>query len=309
MTVVAVRPIKNTRGGVDAEGNQTYENVYEVDTDDKNDGSDTARLSPAAFALGLPAYNDEWRWFNDYNPYAICKTREAVLRDENETRKLWVVTCGYTSKDQKRDSSGGGGTGEPVYEPWKISGSYANGTKATNRDKDDKLVTNSADEPKLTEVPHGYDTLILEGNSDVIDLAQRALAQNRCNSTSIWGLPQRSVLLSQWAYDIAYKATTPYVHHRFEFWIKPDGELWNLELADTGTRYIVDAAETDPNTRYKSFTARDEKLQEECWLDGAGSPLDMVASPNGFFITRKLIKEFNFTNITYLPDPLPGPFI
>ena len=310
MSVTAVNPYENTEGGVDSEGVRTYSNDYHVYTDDKDDGSVTARMGQA-IALGLPAYGDYWTWYNDYDLDAICKTRRATLLDVESTRKIWMVTCGFTTKLQKRDPANE--QGDPVNEPWKISGSFANGTRTVDRDKDGKVLTNSAEEPLLEEIPTGHDTLILEGNTATIDLAVRAAAKLKTNSDPMWGLDARQWLLMQWTYEVLYKANTPYIRNRLEFHAANDdgdNDKWDLVFVDHGTRTIVDATETDPKLRYKPASAQDIQLLGGVYLDGSGGALDLVANPDGHKITKEVIREYNFlANLGFLPNPLPGPFV
>jgi len=301
MSVTSVKPFENTHGGVDAEGVRTYTNVYHVYTDDKDDGSNTAR-----FAAGVPAYGDTWIWFNDFDQYAVCKTRTAQLADVEGTRRKWIVTCGFTTALQRRDPTAD--QAAPDAEPWKISGSYNIGTQATSRDREKKAITNSAEEELVAEIPSGFDTLILEGITSTIDLAVRANAMLKCNSTPMWGLGTRRFMMMQWAYDIGYRAVTPYVRHRIEWHIKYD--KWDLEVIDKGTRTIKDAGATDPELRYQQATAEDLQIVGGIYLDGSGKALDIKANPLGFPLRFEVIDEYDFLgNMGFLPNPLPGPFV
>jgi len=305
MSVTDVRPYANSQGGVDAEGNRTYTNLYDVYTDDKDDGSITAR-----FATGIPAHGDRWEWYNDFDDYALCVTRNAELSDIEATRKKWRVTCTFTTALQKRNPAAE--QQEPTAEPWKISGSYAVGTRVVNRNKDGEVNCNSVQEPVFDEIPSGNDTLILEGNTATIDLAARKAALLHTNKNPLWGLGEREWLLMQWSYDIGYRGPTPYVHNRLEFHAaKDDGtnSKWNHVYVDHGTRIIVDFFESDPNLRYKPATARDVQLLGGVYLDGNGSPIDLTANPNGYEWTDENIPEFDFATLGFLPDPLPGPFV
>ena len=315
MTITAVNFWANTQGGVDAEGTHSYTNVYEVLTDDKDDCADTVR-GPEAVAMGLPDYNEPWAAGDDSNPHALAKTRHAELRDVSETRRLWRVTIGYTTKGQTRNpSSGGGGSGnregvqDPINEQWKVRGSYASTQKTTSLDEDGARIANSAEEEKLVSIPSGHDTLVISGNTSTIDLLVRAAAVLKCNSTDMWGLAARQVFLAQWAWEILHRGNTEYVAHRLEFWIADPLELWDFEYLDYGTRTIIDASSRDPEFRYKRASAQDMALGG-IHLDGAGGKLDMVANPDGFTITVQVIKAYDFlTNMTFLPDPIPGPFV
>lgn len=302
MSVIDVRPFANSQGGVDAEGNRTYTNLYDVYTDDKNDGSITAR-----FAAGIPAHGDRWVWYNDFDDYALCVTRNAELIDVDATRKKWRVTCTFSTALQKRDPASPQTT--PENEPWKISGSFAIGTKAVSRDREGKAVTNSAEEEIISEIPDAYDTLILEGNTATIDLAARASVKLKCNKDPMWGLDARHWLLMQWSYDIGYRGPSPYVHNRLEWHASgPDG--WNLVAIDKGTRTIIDVAQTDPKLRYKPASAQDVQLLGGIYLDGSGQPYDIKANPLGFELKFELIDEIDFlAAMPFLPDPLPGPFV
>ena len=323
MSVTSVKPFANTQGGVDQEGTQTYTNVYHVYTNDKDDAADTVRDS-AAVALGLPDYNDSWAWGNDANPYALAKSRQANLVSSNESTpyyRKWEVTVGYTTAGQLRDSSGGGGSGsgaeegvqDPVDEQWQISGSYVQTTERTSVDKDGKRMTNSSEEEKHTDRPSGYDTLMMSGNTNTINLAVRSNAVMKCNEAGMWGLAARQVYLNQWVYKIHYRGTTAYVSHQLEWWIARPYDpvtktgLWNFTYVDEGTREKI-SDDPDPKLRYKPILVRD--MPTTLPLDGLGAILDLAANPEGIRITKKVIYEYDFlTNMTFLPDPIPGPFV
>lgn len=318
MSVSSVKPFANTQGGVDAEGTHTYTNVYHVYTNDKDDGSDTARGS-AAVALGLPDYNDSWAWGNDSNAYALAKTRQAELAEVSTSTpyyKKWNVTIGYTTAGQSRDSSGGGGSGsgsqegvqDPVDEQWKISGSYTQTTESTSINWIGERIQNSAEETIIADRPSGYDTLVLSGNTSTISLPTRSDAVMKCNSTAMWGLLARQVYLSQWTYDILYRGTTAYVAHRLEFWIADSEKLWDFNYMDVGTRELIDATTADHEKRYKQILVND--LPTSLALDLNGRILDMIAFPEGKQLRVRIIDQYDFiTNLAFLTDPLPGPFV
>ena len=329
MSVSSVKPFANTQGGVDAEGTTTYTNVYHVYTDDKDDAANTARGS-AAVALGLPDYNDSWAWGNDSNAYALAKTRNAVLSEISDNTpyyRKWTVTIGYTTAGQSRDPAGGGGSGsgseegvqDPLQEPWKLSGSYIQTTRRTSVDKNGANVTNSADEPILFDVPSGYDSLIMTGNTATLSLTTRARSVTKCNSTAMWGLAIRQVYLNQWSWDIAYRGTTPYIVNRLEWWIaRPisgfpttnDG-LWNEWVIDWGTQ-TKDAVIFPAPQTYTPITGKDVKLGG-AHLDLLGQRLDMSLPANAggrLLPTITMIKEADFLGtISFLTNPLIGPFV
>jgi len=115
--------------------------------------------------------------------------------------------------------------------------------------------------------------------------------------------------LMQWTFDVGWKNNVPYAKNRLEFWIADPGYLWNLNYIDHGTRTIVDPAVLDPRKRYRNATAEDMQLRNGIFLDGAGGRLDLVANPNGFLKIFENIEEYDFlANLTFLPNPLPGPF-
>lgn len=322
MSVTAVRPFANLSGGVNSEGNHEYVNVYHVYTDDIDDAADTARGSSAVSA-GLPDYKASWSWGNDSNAFALAQSRMAELVETDEAQpyyKKWRVTINYTTAGDPRDSSGGGGSGsgsregiqDPTDEQWRISGSYVQTTERTSVDRHGERITNSAEEEVLADVPSGYDTLILSGNTSTIDLVVRAAAIGKCSEKPMWGLEKRQVFLSQWAYEVKYKASTAYVAHRLEWWIAPPKDpdteegLWNFVYLDQGTREKVSDLE-DPKLRYKPILVRD--VPASLPLDLNGRILNLDTFPEGKLIAKEVIDEYDFlAKMTFLPNPIPGPF-
>lgn len=303
MAIIGQAVQLSTEETIDSEGHQTYTSRYRVQSDDPYENPISVRE-----AIGIPDYGDEYGWGGVYNLDAFCNNKHTAFWKEEDSHLFWIVTTTHSTKPSNRSRSGGSGGGgiqtNPLLETWKISGSYVQGTRLESKHTDGRPIINSAKEKKEIEVPDGYDTLNLEGPSPTISLSTRAQAVFHCNSTAIWGLSPRMLLLPQWQYEILHHGPLEYVYHRLTFWIKYT--LWDDDFLDVGTRELVDATIADVSKRYKPITFRG--THDSHLLNGAGRLVDLTILPDGFTMPCKAIKEFDFTALGF-PDPLPGPFV
>lgn len=303
MTITGPAEPLSTEETIGDDGHQTYVSRYRVRSDDPFENPILVRE-----AIGVPDYGSEYGWGGVYNLDAFCNNKQTARDNEDSTHLSWIVTTTHSTKPSSRSRSGGSAGGgiqtHPLFEPWKIGGSYVQGTKIVEKHTDGRPIINSAKEKKGIEVPDGYDTLTLEGPSASLSLPTRAQAIFHCNETAIWGLSPRQLLLPQWQYDVLHHGPLAYAYNRLTFWIKY--ALWDDDFLDIGTRELVDSTIADVSKRYKPITFRG--THDTHLLNGAGRLADLLILPDGFTIPCKAIEEFDFTTLGF-PDPLPGPFV
>ncbi len=300
MSIVSVDPISSELS-IDANWHRTYTSVYQVITDDVNDGPITV-----VNASGIPNYGASYQWGNDSDSWAFCQAAHPRLVNVKDTSRQWYVTITHstiarTQQDFNRES--------PL--DWRpiISGSFAKFTKAATQDKDGNPITNSVEEPFVPalEMDDSRDSLVIQVNTPSINLALRAQARNKVNSSTIWGLPSRAVKLNQWAWGVRYYGLTPYIENQFEFEI--NYELWNHKQLDAGFRKLVDAGAADLAEKYRTIMDDiDTPRHQPTPLDGNGDILDLTATPAGVYLDFEIYDEFNFLALP-VPNPLPGPFV
>ncbi len=300
--------IEDTWCTVDADYHFTYTTVYKCQMTSAQDGPNTV----ASHAI-IPRYGDSYEVGNDSNSDAFAVGAEVKRIPNDGTRLHWTVTVTHSTKQQNTRNTTTQFT-NPLAEPVKISGSFQRGTRIVDRERDGKILMNSSEEPFKLEVPYGHDTLVLEINTATIALLQRAKAMFKTNKLTIWGLPAYALLLTQWNYDILWYGRNPYAKNRLEFEISYDVDKdnnfigWDRSILDEGFRILFDRSKKDPNDRYVVPMPNDAPLAHPILLDGNGSWLDIAANPDGKWLTKKPIRDYDFHLLTFLPDPLPGPF-
>lgn len=305
MTVGAGRPLE-TKMTIDGDGYKTYTSIYGVTCTNPYELADDV-----SFASGVSSWGDAYTWGAGGNPDAFCNGKEVARDQKDADHKEWLITCTFTNKPSgKRERSSGNVATSPLSEPWKPSGSFATGTRVTNIDKDGAPILTTGLEPKYFEVPDGYDTLTLEGVSQVMSISQRSQAINRCNSAAIWGLTARQLYLSQWVWSEEYHGSQQYFRHRMEWWIKYAG--WNEVWLNEGTQEYVISNPTGKRI-VPILASNDAAGRQTRYLDANGRILPESSVPSGVVTrTNYVIPEFDFTALSGsigLPDPLPGNFV
>jgi len=286
-----------------------YTSIYQVITDDLDDGPVTATN-----ATGIPAYGSSYSWGNDSDQWAFAIEANASLVSEDNTRRQWYVTITHSTQprlrcaDVQRNS--------PLDEPPIISGSFVQFTKPAEEDKDGDPIVNVCDEPFIpaVEINDSRDSLVIEINTANINLAQRADAKDKVNSGTIWGLGPRTVLLKQWTWrKMSFGVCNEFINHRYEFEINTD--KWNHKLHNVGYRHKNPfwVCGDDPEEQWRTILdGRDQPrhLPTPLKLDGSindlqcgGTPV-YLKDPDGF----EIYKEYDLTTLPGIPDPLPGPF-
>ncbi len=286
-----------------------YTSIYQVITDDLDDGPITA-----ANATGIPAYGSSYSWGNDVDSWAYAIEANMSLVSEKDTRRVWHVTISHSTQPRTRCADVE--RQNPIDEPPVISGSFVQFTKPAEKDKDDKALLNVVDEPFVPaiEVNDSRDSLIIEVNTVNINLEQRANARSRVNKETIWGLSSRKVLLKQWSWNVMhYGVCNPFVRHRYEFEI--NYEKWNHKVLNAGYRISNPfwLPGDDIEEKYKTIMdARDQPRHQPTPLTLDGGIVDIaggeepvyIKDPDGF----EIYKEYDLTTLPGIPDPLPGPF-
>lgn len=305
MSIVgSARPLKITKG-IDGEGWLTYVATYEVIVTDPFEDMDAVTL-----ATGIAGWGESLSFGATVNPDAWCINKFGDYTDQDGTNLKRVVTCTFSTKPGSRARSSGNVITNPMNEPWKVSGSFATGTRVTGIDKDGAPIYTTGLENKFFEVPDGYDTWRVEGPSESMSLSQRSQARVKCNSATIWGLTSRKVFLAQWQVDVLFHGDSSYFYHRLEFWIKDEG--WNEVWLNEGTQEYDDSYAVGQRIR-PIIGANDSGGKQLRYLDADGIIIPETSLPGSIVTnTSQVIKEFDFTALCSsigLPDPLPGNFI
>lgn len=307
-----------SEGDIDEEFHRDYTSTYEVITNDKLDGPRTARTADLTGSGGskIPGYGDPYLWGNDSDPYAWCRSIKAKLRSRKEHRRVWTVTVTHSTRPKFRESSTP--RENPLDEPILIYGSFVQFRRPATKDKDGKAIVNTVGEPFVPALERDDSrlSLVIEKNSPTISLAQWALFRDSVNSAAIWGLPTRTVKLITWNWRLAYYAVSSvYVQHRLEFHINTDvyntaetGRGWDYNVLNAGFRYKVDCSSDKEKRQRTIMDGRDQPRHQPTPLSAAGEILDLACGDTEYYRNYRVYNELDFHLISFIPDPLPGPF-
>ena len=316
MTVAAANPISSELE-TDEEMHRTYTSYYEVQTSTRNTHSPISVCQ----ASGIPTYGSTYSWGLDTDNWAWCNSIRAKLReDQKTTAKLWSVTVTHTTRPKLRCSDVQ--IENPLDEPYFLSGSFMQFRKPATQNNAGDAIFNTVGEPFIPAIERddSRDTLIIEKNTATIDLALRDSFRDAVNSVDIWGLPPHTVKLQQWAWDIAYFGVcNAYVRNRLEFHINTTeyenfqtGIGFDFNVLNAGFRYKNDCDNTDKEKRFNEvMDGRDQPRHQPTLLGALGQILDLQCD-NGavpYYLNFEIYPEMDFHDITFLPDPLPGPFV
>jgi hypothetical protein len=247
----------------DSEGYRTYKIVHRV-VCDEGDGPNTALT-----AVGLPVPGQVWDFDNDYDPNAWCTPESSATPVvTNEPNMYFDVEHNFTSKPLGRDATKD--RADPLSEPPKISISFSKTTEEASHDRFGRMITNSAWEQmrgKHVEFDTGHIIVKIEQNLATVDLPSHAAAYQTVNMVTLWGMPPRTVKLSNSSIEESYytpttttTTTTPfgatttsqftttttapptiasqvkYYHRNLEFEVNAKG--WDRDLLDEGTKVL-----------------------------------------------------------------------
>jgi hypothetical protein len=255
----------------DSEGYKTYKIIHRV-VCDEGDGPNTALT-----AFGLPVPGQIWEFDNDYDPHAWCTPESSATPVvTNEPNTYFDVEHNFTTKPLGRDATRD--RADPLSEPPKISISFSKTTEEASHDRFGRMITNSAWEQmrgKHVEFDTGHIIVKIEQNFKTIDLPSHAAAYQTVNMVTLWGMPPRTVKLSNSSIEENYytpttttttsfgattttttlagatttaQATTTttaqptiasqvkYYHRNLEFEVNAKG--WDRDLLDEGTKVL-----------------------------------------------------------------------
>lgn len=274
----------------DQEGHRDYKLRSLIVTTDLADGPKTAFL-----AAGNPAVGAIWSYGNDSDPWAFCwPTANITPIVVKEPGYWWILENLFTTRPLKRcqDSQ----IENPLAEPQGLSGSFVKYTRELERDRFGRLVLSSSHERiRGLEVDANRPSVVVEQNVSALGIGTFAAMVDHVNDATLWGLPPRTVKLSNvtWSQKL-YGTCTYYYTRRFEFDIRYETFDF-IDIADTGFRKFDKKrfADTEENRAdpTKFVLAKDGlggNPPQKILLDGNGDPLTItgpLTGTGGFSIT------------------------
>lgn len=280
-------PEKTTWSGVrEDDGFVTFTLKQQVQTD-YEDGPWVAMNTPGLAAIGSP-----WAYGNDFHPWVFCTPyMKCDPRISNEPNRFWDIEQRFTNKPVGRCSDTE--VEDPLMEPDRIAGSFVKRVEEALQDRHGDLLKYSSHEPitgPQTEFDHSYPTVVISQNVQDLQLDLLAQCIDNVNSGSIWGLPSRTVKLSNVSWERVVFGQCGYFFTRtLEFEI--DYRTFDREIFDMGSRALwgewddkgwslkkIGNRMPDPDNpqHFRRYQDRAGNYTI-AYLDGAGKPIENEA--------------------------------
>lgn len=279
----------------DKEGYRHYSTQHRVVTTDVNDGPYTVLT-----ASGLPLVGALWNPGNDLDVWAFCTPERSVRKhpsEEFDKGTHWIVTVKWTTKaDQERCQNQT--IEDPLQEPMKISGSFNRATEEARQDKDGDLILSSSHE-RIFGIEKDVDRPTVRIEQNVASLGLDVFSQmiNTVNDSALWGLPARTIKLSNVSWSRQLWGTCNFYYTRsFDFEVNYN--TWDLsDVVDEGYKVLKAGGDkTDPADFNIHKDNRDENTTVPIMLDGNGA-LNNDPSVPVFIPTVQLYGESNFLTL------------
>lgn len=231
---------------INDEGHRTYTLKQKVHATSKDDGPATV-----FFTAGLPQVGSIWNYGNDFDSWAFCSPRmriEPLDHKDGDPVQLWGVTNYFTTIPFKRCQDNQ--IDDPLLEPDRISGGFVKYTQEEAFDKDGNPIINAGYEfikgPQV-EFDRNRPTVRIEQN--VVNLELNVFSQmiDRVNGDPLWGLPARTIKLSNISWERLIYGTCGYYYVRiFDFDVNYD--TFDRTVLDEGRRIIAGEWETETDS-------------------------------------------------------------
>ena len=231
-----------------------------------------------------------WAIDNDVDLWAWCTPAASVRMKEVEGEPdcNWIVTNNWQTKPMKRCNQFS--IENPISEPPKISGSYIKWMQEATHDREGELLLMSSKERmrgQIVEVEKGRPTVTIAINVGTLPLVQFTAQRGTVNDAPLWGLPKRTILLTDISWERSlYGVCSYYYTINYNFEIK--FETWDRFIVDEGSRTLW-KKDADPTKLGNYVKYRDVNGEATTvLLDGAAWPAEKLED---VFVHRKELEE------------------
>lgn len=216
------------------EGHREYFIKWLVEVNNYEDGPFVAMNTP-----GLPMVGSFWNFGNDVDPFAYCQpewTVEPVVKKERGI--FWTVEQPFSTKPRKRcaDSQ----VENPLSEPMRVGGTFTKLTKQATHDRFGKLLITTSHElikGQDTEFDDNRPNVTIGINLATLPLVIFAPMVDTVNDADLWGLPRRTVKLSNVRWQrLVYGTCSYYYTVDYEFDISYN--TFDKPIANYGTKVL-----------------------------------------------------------------------
>lgn len=296
MAVTSVEEELCLGGSEDREGNRTATVRYIVVTDSIADGQKTVLEND-----DLPQRNDFYQFQDEQDNELFLESKECTLKSNEDSRRVWLVTCRFSSKPSSGDSDKNENSGNPLDMTPKISIYSQKERKPILRDLDGQLIASSAGEPydPVQEIDNTRYYIRIIRNVLTCDPVFNSKFKDAVNSAAWGGFPVGAVKVERPGdVEVLYTGEGQrYYQETWEFavadWDEENEEYvgWQLKLLDYGM-YRIDGTD-----RYVLKDSNGDTLTSAALLDGAGDVLavgdDPVELPSFRVYNAKFFQDLN----------------
>jgi len=300
----------------DQDGHRTYRISHHVLTDGVFVVTGTA-VDPTPLGVvdgpfivmntpGLPVVGSSWAFDNDLDPFAYCwptMTVRILQERKGDPANRWIVEQIFSTKSITRcqDTS----VESPLDEPDKVSGSFVKFTREAISDKDGDPILNSAHEPirgPTVEIDDNRPTVRIEKNVSVLPLETFSEFVDTLNDSELWGLPARSVKLSNVSWERKlFGVCFFYYTVIYEFDI--DFTTFDRTILDEGNVTLKEGGTQSDPRDYNQYKDAEQGENRRVVLDGAGDAWDGTDDPGPGGQVIQFYEENNFFLLD-IPDTL-----
>lgn len=268
----------------ESEGHRTYHITWRVLCSDVGDGPLTV-----SEAEGLPAVGSSWNFENDSDIWAYCWPDLTVSKygPAEEAGTLWTVKQKFSTKSLGEQTE----FSNPLDTPPKTSGTFSKMTKRVDIDKDGNLVKSSSHEfyPNI-EIDESRPTVCIELTLASLPLTTYSAMVDDVNDASIWGLPARTVKLSNISWERhAHQSLLFFYTVNFQFEVCYN--TFDYKVFDHGTRVYKGVGSLTNPQSYKA-AIDDDGNPKIAYLNGSGVEITNISSL--VLQTFKFYGESNF---------------
>lgn len=218
----------------DREGHRDYLLVSLVKTTDNDDGPATVLATP-----GLPAVGDSWTYGNDIDGFALCHPDVRITPTRHdEPHRLWIVENHFRTLPMERCQDTP--IEDPLLEPDKISGSFIRFTREATRDRFGNFILSSSHELiRGPQVEFDDSRAQVRITQNVSDLQLPTLTQfvDTVNDAPLWGLPKRTIKLSEPTFERRYRGICE-IYYTRTLTFDIDFNTFDRKALDEGTRVL-----------------------------------------------------------------------
>lgn len=274
----------------DENGDRVYRAVYRVVSDAPGKDGPQQVLDTA----GLPEYGEIWLIENDEDIWAFRRQPIKVtpVTGENDLTAQWDVEVEFTTKADAKRCMEERNT-DPLLIPDRISGGSVKYVEEATRDRFGQPIKYSSHEQirgSQIEFDANRHRITVEQNVPQLELALVNSMLDTVNDSYLWGMPPRTVKLSDFKWTRKfYGLCEVYFERTLEFDVDP--RTFDRDILDQGTKVL--------NGHWGVFAGTGSATESDWVLDNINGAAPDPANPQHFIRA----KDRNGENITL---PLNG---